>query len=125
MWLRAAGGEQALHAEPVSHALPPPSFRLASHLPTHAPPPVPQVVRLHALLHEVRFPDPSDGHLSPAGEYNLRLGVMKELHPDLIATHAVDVRVWEGHAFVVEAAVSVGGRDIKPGACMHACVGRV
>jgi hypothetical protein len=25
--------------------------------------------------------------LSPAGEYNLRLGVMKELHPDLIATY--------------------------------------
>jgi hypothetical protein len=26
-----------------------------------------------------------------------------------------DVRVFEGHAFVVEAAVSVGGRDMKPG----------
>ncbi len=118
-------------------------------------------------------------HLSPAGEYNLRLGVMKELRPDLIATHqgtllrgpgsqgveakgpgcwaracasgcvrlrgvrrvaaavsllvtagvddggsgggcvcgarAGDVRVFEGHAFIVEAAVSIGGRDVKPG----------
>ncbi len=53
--------------------------------------------------------------LLPAGEYNLRLGVMKELHPDLIATHQGDVRVFEGHAFIVEAAVSVGGRDIKQG----------
>lgn len=26
-----------------------------------------------------------------------------------------DVRVFEGHAFIVEAAVSIGGRDMKPG----------
>lgn len=25
--------------------------------------------------------------LSPAGEYNLRLGIMKELNPDLVATY--------------------------------------
>lgn len=41
----------------------------------------------HVLV-QVRFADPSGNHLSPAGEYNLRLGVMKELHPDLIATYA-------------------------------------
>lgn len=64
----------------------------------------------------------------PPGEYNLRLGVMKELHPDLIATHQGDVRVFEGHAFMVEAAVSVGGRDIRQGearrwhTCLH-CMG--
>lgn len=46
-----------------------------------------QVVRLHQLLHEAKFSDPSGSHLSPAGEYNLRLGVIKELHPDLIATY--------------------------------------
>ena len=46
-----------------------------------------QVVRLHQLLHEARFEEPKGDHLSPAGEYNLRLGVMKELHPELIATH--------------------------------------
>ncbi|KAG2493640.1 hypothetical protein HYH03_008157 [Edaphochlamys debaryana] len=74
-----------------------------------------QVVRLHQLLHEVRFDDPRGDHLSPAGEYNLRLGVMKEVHPDLIATHQGDVKVFEGHAFIVEAAVSVGGRDVKSG----------
>ncbi|WIA42896.1 hypothetical protein OEZ86_008811 [Tetradesmus obliquus] len=71
-----------------------------------------QVVRLHQLLHEVRFADPSGSHLSPAGEYNLRLGVMKELQPELIATHAGDVRVFEGHAFV-EFAVSLSGRDVR------------
>ena len=46
-----------------------------------------QVVRLHQLLHEARFDEPNGDHLSPAGEYNLRLGVMKELRPELIATH--------------------------------------
>eukprot|EP00967_Tisochrysis_lutea_P040253 scaffold48337_cov19-Tisochrysis_lutea.AAC.1 len=35
-----------------------------------------------------RVHNPSQGsHLSPAGEYNLRLGVMKELRPELIATY--------------------------------------
>ena len=60
--------------------------------PSPPPPPLPppsplQVVRLHQLLHEARFDEPNGDHLSPAGEYNLRLGVMKELRPELIATH--------------------------------------
>ncbi|GFR50834.1 hypothetical protein Agub_g13107 [Astrephomene gubernaculifera] len=84
-----------------------------------------QIVRLHQLLHEVRFEDPRGDHLSPAGEYNLRLGVMKELAPDMIATHQGDVRVFEGHAFIVEAAVSVGGRDIKPGINVHRFANRI
>lgn len=84
-----------------------------------------QVVRLHQLLHEARFDDPKGDHLSPAGEYNLRLGVMKELRPDLIATHQGDVRVFEGHAFVVEAAVSLGGRDVKPGINVHRFANRI
>lgn len=84
-----------------------------------------QVVLLHQLLHQARFDDPKGDHLSPAGEYNLRLGVMKELHPDLIATYQGDVRVFEGHAFLVEAAVSVGGRDIKPGINVYLFANRI
>lgn len=84
-----------------------------------------QAVRLHQLLHEVRFADPSGSHLSPAGEYNLRLGVMKELHPELIATYAGEVRVFEGHAFIVEAAVSVGGRELKPGINVYRFANRI
>eukprot|EP00878_Enallax_costatus_P004292 GHUV01004523.1.p1 GENE.GHUV01004523.1~~GHUV01004523.1.p1 ORF type:complete len:513 (+),score=171.62 GHUV01004523.1:484-2022(+) len=84
-----------------------------------------QIVRLHQLLHEVRFSDPSGSHLSPAGEYNLRLGVMKELHPDLIATYAGDVRVFEGHAFIVEAAVSIGGKELKPGINVYRFANRI
>lgn len=73
------------------------------------------ILRLHQLLHEVRFPDPDGKHLSPAGEYNLRLGVMKELGPDMVATYGGSVGVFEGHAFIVEAAVSMGGRNVKSG----------
>ena len=74
-----------------------------------------QVVRLHQLLHDVKIPNPRGDHLSPAGEYNLRLGVMKELRPDLVATYSGEARALDGHAFLVEAAVSLGGKDVKPG----------
>ena len=59
------------------------------------------------------------------GEYNLRLGIVKELQPELVATHQGDARVLEGHAFVVEAAVSVGGRDIKPGINVYRFANRI
>ncbi len=36
-----------------------------------------------------------------------------------------DARVLEGHAFVVEAAVSVGGRDIKPGINVYRFANRI
>lgn len=36
-------------------------------------------------------------------------------------THTGDVKVFEGHAFIVEAAVSVGGRDMKPGLNIYRC----
>lgn len=69
-------------------------------------------------------PTPARLPLDPPGEYNLRLGVMKELQPELIATHQGDVRVFEGHAFIVEAAVSLGGKDIKQvGPAAGACCG--
>lgn len=110
--------------------------------------------------------------LSPAGEYNLRLGIIKELQPDMVATYAgrldfllvwnawsnycilwenffethlylsaflVDYRcnilfhisnksfafyfiasllcfspqIFEGHPFIVEAGISLGGKDVK------------
>lgn len=75
---------------------------------------------------------------------------MKELRPELIATYqgeckeqhvncsvphsfdrtfeqfaAGDVRVFEGHAFIVEAAVSIGGRDVKPGINVHRFANRI
>jgi DNA topoisomerase VI B subunit len=43
-----------------------------------------KTIRLTSLLKSVSIFKPPDGScLSPAGEYNLRLGIMKELHPDV------------------------------------------
>lgn len=74
-----------------------------------------QIVRLHQLFRQAKFDDPSGQCLSPAGEYNLRLGIMKELNPDLVATYEGSAQVFEGHPFIVEAGVSLGGKDVKPG----------
>jgi hypothetical protein len=108
-----------------------------------------QVMALHRLLAAAKFDPPSADCLSPAGEYNLRLGVMKELRPELVATycgallgkraqrnasvgpllaapthnatlhcvHTGPPGACEGHPFMVEAAVSLGGRDVKPVRC--------
>ncbi|KAB1227704.1 DNA topoisomerase 6 subunit B [Morella rubra] len=90
-----------------------------------------QIVRIHQLFRQAKFDDPSGDCLSPAGEYNLRLGIIKELHPDMVATYSgrlcfnpsflglllfvLFAQVFEGHPFIVEAGVSVGGKDVKQG----------
>ncbi|KAK3015480.1 hypothetical protein RJ639_005785 [Escallonia herrerae] len=74
-----------------------------------------QLVRIHQLFRQAKFDDPSGDCLSPAGEYNLRLGIIKELHPDMVATYSGSAQVFEGHPFIVEAGVSVGGKDVKQG----------
>jgi DNA topoisomerase VI B subunit len=74
-----------------------------------------QMVRIHQLFRQAKFDDPSGDCLSPAGEYNLRLGIIKELHPDMVATYSGSAQVFEGHPFIVEAGVSLGGRDVKQG----------
>jgi DNA topoisomerase VI subunit B len=70
------------------------------------------VVRIHQLLRQVHFDDADGDCLSPAGEYNLRLGIMKELRPNMVATYNAGVGVFEGNPFVVEAGVSLGGKDV-------------
>ncbi|XP_037495936.1 DNA topoisomerase 6 subunit B isoform X1 [Jatropha curcas] len=74
-----------------------------------------QIVRIHQLFRQAKFDDPTGDCLSPAGEYNLRLGIIKELHPDMVATYSGSAQVFEGHPFLVEAGVSVGGKDVKHG----------
>lgn len=71
--------------------------------------------QIDALLHEARFEKPDGMCLSPAGEYNLRLGITKELKPSMVATHAEPADVFEGHPFIVEAGVALGGTGMKPG----------
>lgn len=50
---------------------------------------------------------------------------MKELHPEMVATHQGDARVLEGHSLIVGAAVSLGGRDIKPGLNVYRFANRI
>ncbi|KAF8041154.1 hypothetical protein BT93_B3163 [Corymbia citriodora subsp. variegata] len=74
-----------------------------------------QIVRIHQLFRQAKFEDPTGDCLSPAGEYNLRLGIIKELHPDMVATYSGSAQVFEGHPFIVEAGVSLGGKNVKQG----------
>ncbi|GLE00235.1 hypothetical protein PINS_up008962 [Pythium insidiosum] len=71
-----------------------------------------QIHQLVQFFKQVHFKQPDGKWLSPAGEYNLRLGVMKELEPDLVATSSEKPAVFEGHSFIVEAAVSIGGKKV-------------
>ena len=75
-----------------------------------------QINRLVQLFRQVQLFKPPDGScLSPLGEYNLNLGIRKVLEPDLIATARDKPSAYEGHPFVVEAAVSLGGKEAKEG----------
>ncbi|XP_042391435.1 DNA topoisomerase 6 subunit B-like isoform X2 [Zingiber officinale] len=74
-----------------------------------------QIVRIHQLFRQAKFDDPSGDCLSPAGEYNLRLGIIKELQPDMVATYSSSPQVFEGHPFIVEAGISLGGKEVKQG----------
>lgn len=76
-----------------------------------------QVTRLVQLLRSTDdfFKNPDGGCLSPLGEYNLNLGIKKVVEPDIIVTCRDKVGAYEGHPFIVEAAVSLGGKDAKEG----------
>jgi len=78
-----------------------------------------------SLLKAMKFAPPDGSCLSPAGEYNLRLGIMKELGPDVVATSSTPAAVYEGHPFIVEAAVSVGGRRAKSGLQVYRYANRI
>ena len=80
-----------------------------------------QITRLLAVA---AIPPPSGACLSPAGEYNLRLGIMKELRPDLVATHSSPVCVHEGNPFIVEAGVALGGKGAE-GLTVHRFANRI
>jgi len=76
-----------------------------------------QITRLVQLLKQVQLFKAPDGEcLSPAGEYNLNLGIRQVLEPELIATSREKTSAHEGHPFIVEAAVSLGGNSqVKEG----------
>lgn len=85
-----------------------------------------QITRLVQLFHQVQLFKPPDGScLSPLGEYNLNLGIHKVLEPEFIATARDRVSAYEGHPFVVEAAVSLGGKVVKEGVTVYRFANRI
>jgi len=84
-----------------------------------------QATRLAQLLKEAKFQDPSGDCLSPVGEYNMRLGIIKELKPDIVATYQDVACTVEGHPTMIEAGVSIGGKDVKPGIAVYRFANRI
>jgi DNA topoisomerase-6 subunit B len=80
---------------------------------------------LQTLRDEKGIKDPSPHVLSPAGEYNIRLGVLKELQPRLVATFTDKAGSHDGHAFTVEAAVSLGGPSTREGLNVYRFANRI
>jgi len=75
-----------------------------------------QITRLVQLLRSVELFRPPDGScLSPLGEYNLNLGIRKVIEPEIVATARDRPSAYEGHPFIVEAAISLGGKTAKEG----------
>jgi DNA topoisomerase-6 subunit B len=71
------------------------------------------IVQLAHLMKEVQFDDPPMECLGPVGEYNMRLGIIKELSPDMVATHQDAGCTHEGHPTIVEAGVCLGGKAAR------------
>ena len=74
------------------------------------------LTKLVQVLRTVKmFKAPDGSCLSPLGEYNLNLGIRKVLEPEFVATARDKPSAYEGHPFLVEAAVSLGGKEAKDG----------
>ncbi|CAM9687130.1 unnamed protein product, partial [Pylaiella littoralis] len=87
---------------------------------------VKMISRLTQMLKDVkRFKPPDGACLSPAGEYNLRLGIIKEMQPLYVATYSEKPAVLEGHPFIVEAGVSLGGAEVKEGVNVYRFANRI
>lgn len=80
---------------------------------------------IQALRDEKQIKPPTATCLSPAGEYNMRLGVLKELKPKLVATFSDKAGSHEGHPFLVEAAISLGGTQVREGINVYRFANRI
>ena len=77
------------------------------------------------LRDEQSIRPPAASCLSPAGEYNMRLGILKELQPKLVATFTDKPGSHEGHPFIIEAAVSIGGPQLREGINVYRFANRI
>lgn len=80
---------------------------------------------IQALRDERQIKPPAAVCLSPAGEYNMRLGVLKELKPKMVATFSDKPGAHEGHPFLVEAAISLGGTQVREGINVYRFANRI
>jgi DNA topoisomerase VI subunit B len=97
------------------------------HLSADSPLTVLEGEHIHAItsaLHEAKLPPPSGKCLSPVGEYNLRLGILKELRPEFLVTFAAHPSSYDGHPFVVEVGVALGG-GAPEGLTVHRFANRI
>lgn len=62
---------------------------------------------------------------TPTPSFSRYLGITKEFTPAMIATAKEPASVFEGHAFIIEAAVSVGGRNMATGLNVHRFANRI
>ena len=68
------------------------------------------------MLQSVELFKAQDGSCSsPLGEYNSSLGIRKIIEPDMVATFRDKLCAYECHPFIVEAGVSLGGKEAKEG----------
>jgi DNA topoisomerase VI subunit B len=87
-----------------------------------------EVHSITKLLQQAKIPEPSGSCLSPAGEYNLKLGIMKEFGLDsrYVATaSSAKTGTFEGHPFMVECGLSFGGDKCKEGVTVHRFANRI
>jgi len=85
-----------------------------------------QITQLVQLLRRVEIFKPPDGScLSPLGEYNLMLGIRKVFDPEIVATTRDRASAYDGHPFIVEAAVSLGGKGAKEGITVFRFANRI
>jgi len=82
--------------------------------------------KLEQIFRQMSFTPPDGKCLSPAGEYNLRLGIQQQVEPQYIATFSDKPKVLDGHSFIVEAGVALGGNDAtKPGITVYRFANRI
>nr|KAJ0227801.1 hypothetical protein LSAT_V11C100048390 [Lactuca sativa] len=75
-----------------------------------------QIACMHQLFQHTKFDDPSSNCLAPLGENYFGESIYKVLQPNVVATYmAKRAQVYQGHPFIIEAGVSLGGEYFKQG----------
>ncbi|MDP7982459.1 MAG: DNA topoisomerase VI subunit B [Conexivisphaerales archaeon] len=86
----------------------------------------PELTRLAAALRSYgNFLPPDANYLSTLGHELLEAGVRRLLNPEFCRTVARRPQAYEGHPFIIEAAVAYGGPKLKPGITVFRFANRI